>query len=137
MGQYERGRTICPRCHATLVPQTRVGVVVGVCERCARLCLDRLEILTLATELQTVQQEVRAAMSAVPSDRGPLLRLRRRLVTWERLLAVFGVPANAGEHHSTHTPVRTYGRHAAITVKGDVARNQRGRCSKCSISRKY
>ncbi len=124
---------ICPRCHATLVPQSRVGAVVGVCERCAGLWLDRLEILTLATELQTVQQEVRAAMTAVPSDRGPLLRLRRRLVTWERLLEVFGVPANAGEYHSKHTPVRRYGRHAAIRRRT----SQRGRCSKCSISRKY
>ena len=84
---------ICPGCHAELAPQTRVGVVVDVCERCAGVWMDRQEVLTLATELHALQRDVRAAVAAAPDDRGPLLRLRRRLAAWDRLLEVFVLPA--------------------------------------------
>ncbi len=94
--QYERERMICPRCHAALMPQTRVGVVVDVCERCAGLWMDQLEVLTLATELHSLQRDVRAAMTAVPTDRGPLVRLRRRLAAWDRLLDGFTAPRERG-----------------------------------------
>jgi hypothetical protein len=84
---------ICPRCHAGLAPQTRVGVVVDVCERCAGIWMDRQEFLTMATELHALQRDVRAAVAAAPVDCGPLLRLRRRLAAWDRLLEVFVLPA--------------------------------------------
>ena len=88
---------ICPRCHTELAPQTRVGVVVDVCERCVGIWMDRQAILTLATELHALQRDVRPAVAAAPDDRGPLLRLRRRLATLERLLEVFVVPVQEGE----------------------------------------
>jgi Zn-finger nucleic acid-binding protein len=88
---------ICPRCHAELAPQTRVGMVVDVCERCAGVWMDRQEVLTLATEFHTLQRDVRTALAAASVDRGPLLRLRRRLAAWERLLEVFGAPVSEGE----------------------------------------
>ena len=81
---------ICPRCHAELAPQTRVGVVVDVCERCAGIWMDQQAILTLATELHARQRDLRAAVAAAPDDHGPLVHLQRRLVAWERLLEVFG-----------------------------------------------
>ena len=88
---------ICPRCHAELAPQTRVGVVVDVCERCVGVWMDRQAILTLATELHTLQRDVRTAVAAAPDDRGPLVHLQRRLAAWERLLEVFGAPVSEGE----------------------------------------
>ena len=84
---------ICPRCHAELAPQTRVGVVVDVCERCAGIWMDRQAILTLATERHALQRDLRAAVAATPDDRGPLVHLQRRLAAWDRLLEVFGGPA--------------------------------------------
>ena len=83
---------ICPRCHAELAPQTRVGVVVDVCERCAGIWMDRQAILTLATEFHALQRDLRAAVAAAPDDRGPLVHLQRRLAAWDRLLEVFGGP---------------------------------------------
>ena len=84
---------ICPRCHAELAPQTRVGVVVDVCDRCAGIWMDRQEVLTLATELHALRRDLRAALAAAPLDPGPLLHLQRRLAAWDRLLEVFGGPA--------------------------------------------
>ena len=83
---------ICPRCHAELAPQTRVGVVVDVCARCAGIWMDRQAILTLATESHALQRDLRAAVAAAPDDRGPLVHLQRRLAAWDRLLEVFGGP---------------------------------------------
>jgi hypothetical protein len=79
-----------------LAPQTRVGVVVDVCERCAGFWMDRQEVLKMATELHALQRDVTAAATATPLVHEPLLRLRRRLAAWDRLLEVFSLPAQQG-----------------------------------------
>ena len=86
----------CPRCGAVLQPRTRVGAVVDVCERCAGIWMDRTEALKIATELHALQRAVGTAATAAPLEREPLLRLRRRLGVWNRLLEVFVLPAQRG-----------------------------------------
>ena len=62
---------ICPRCHAGLAPQTRVGVVVDVCERCAGFWMDRQEVLKMATELHALQRDARRPRPPHPLSTSP------------------------------------------------------------------
>ena len=70
----------CPRCDGLLHERTRVGVVVGICDRCRGMWLDRRELARISILLWQLEHEwIPDGETSDPAIRwGRLLRYPRR-----------------------------------------------------------